>query len=175
MKKSILAIAGISLFSTSAFGQFSGANAWLGGNDVETNGLGLIAEYGGPSLGDGIRTDDLIAGVTGTKVSGNFQNVGGYTHALEAGLTDGIRINSDSVDGLLNDFPGSGNPALVMQYDFGTATNIGALRLHSGNDGRDGRVFHSYLLRFSTDGTTFTDDDNSIFVQSAGYGQGNTA
>jgi hypothetical protein len=57
--------------------------------------------------------------------------------------------------GLLNDFPGAGNPAKTVQYDLANPTNIDSVQILSGNMGNDGRVFSTTVVSFSTDGVNF--------------------
>ena len=79
-------------------------------------------------------------------------------------FTDGIGDRPTGLTGLLNDFPGAGHPAKLIQYALPVPCDIKEIRVFTGNEGRDGRVFHTYTVRFSSDwGQTFTD---RIYVQS---------
>jgi hypothetical protein len=79
-------------------------------------------------------------------------------------FTDGTGIRFTGLTGLLNDFPGAGNPTKLIEYDLGGVFRIDEIRIFSGNNGRDGRVFHTYTVFISRDnGQTF---DFVAYVQS---------
>lgn len=79
-------------------------------------------------------------------------------------FTDGIGIRSTGLTGLLNDFPGAGAPAKRVEYVLPVPADINEIRIFTGNEGRDGRVFHTYTVRFSADeGQTYTEP---LYVQS---------
>lgn len=79
-------------------------------------------------------------------------------------FTDGIGIRATGLTGLLADFPGPGNPTKRIQYTLAAPADISEIRVFTGNNGRDGRVFHTYTAAFSSDGgQTFT---APIYVQS---------
>jgi hypothetical protein len=83
-------------------------------------------------------------------------------------FTDGIGLRATGLTGLLADYPGSGTPAKTIQYTLAAPDDISEVRVFSGNDGRDGRVFHTYTVEFSSDGgQTFT---TPIYVQSHASG-----
>lgn len=76
----------------------------------------------------------------------------------------------DSVDGLLNDFPGGVGPGLSdgvptkrLVFDLGGTFDIGQINILGGNAlDSDGRVFITAIIRVSTDGgTTWTDLDGN--------------
>lgn len=109
----------------------------------------------GNSLDAEVGNGDLLDGLLGVERPGdkgwhpaNTQPAG----QLPA-LTDGIGING--LAGLLNDFPGAGTPTKLLEYDLGALTDISAIRILSGNDGKDGRVFSTTVIRSSSDGLTF--------------------
>ncbi len=118
-------------------------------------------------LGAQISSTDLIQGLIATELPGDM----GWHPAnsppqpgqgLDA-FTDGNE-STGNVTGLLNDFPGAGNPAKLIDYAFASPVNIGELRVFTGNNGKDGRVFHTYTVEFSSDnGLTYT---APIYVQS---------
>lgn len=87
-------------------------------------------------------------------------------------FTDGIGAVT-GLEGLLNDFPGAGNPAKRIQYSLGGPKVINEGRVFTGNEGRDGRVFHTYTLEMSADGGASW--LAPIYVQSHLSGTVNTA
>lgn len=89
-----------------------------------------------------------------------------------AAFTDGIGIRESGLTGLLNDFPPPGRPTKLIRYDLPQAVDVHEIRVFSGNNGRDGRVFHTYTVAFSEDGgETFSPE---IYVQSHASGTINT-
>jgi len=88
-------------------------------------------------------------------------------------FTDGVGLRATGLTGLLADFPGAGNPAKRIQYTLAAPNDISEVRVFTGNDGRDGRVFHTYTVEFSNDGgQTFM---APIYVQSHPSGTINNA
>ncbi len=79
-------------------------------------------------------------------------------------FTDGAGIRATGFTGLLNDFPGAGNPAKLIAYALPAPADITEIRMFTGNNGRDGRVFHTYTVRFSSDGGQAYSDP--VYVQS---------
>ncbi|MBE7486798.1 hypothetical protein HS121_00850 [bacterium] len=78
--------------------------------------------------------------------------------------------------GLLNDFPGENTPALIARWDLGGQANLNELRVFSGNNGRDGRVFQHYDVYVTqaqppTSGFTLLAEE----VACAPFGSGNPA
>lgn len=67
-------------------------------------------------------------------------------------FTDGQGMRSTGLTGLLNDFPPPGQPAKLIRYALPVPADIQEIRMVTGNNGRDGRVFHTYTVQFSTDG-----------------------
>jgi hypothetical protein len=109
---------------------------------------------------------DLIQGLIATELPGDRGWHSVNTDPLDQlpALTDGEGIRFTGFTGLLNDFPGAGLPAKLIEYALPAPSDIGEIRVFTGNEGRDGRVFHTYTVRFSSDsGATFTDP---IYVQS---------
>ena len=108
---------------------------------------------------DGLmRADDLIAGLIATQLPGD----NGWHPANPASadplhpdglpaLTDGVGPVS-GVTGLLNDFPGAGNPTKLIQYDLGGAKDITRIDVFTGNVGLDGRVFSTSVIKYSNNG-----------------------
>ncbi len=111
-------------------------------------------------------SEDLIDGLIATELPGDLGWHPANTDPLDQlpALTDGVGLRASGLTGLLNDFPGAGNPTKRLQYDLATAVDVAEIDVFSGNDGRDGRVFHTYTVSFSSDnGTNWSEP---IYVQS---------
>lgn len=109
---------------------------------------------------------DLLQGLIATELPGDLGWHSVNTDPLDQlpAFTDGEGIRATGLTGLLNDFPGPGLPAKRIRYALPAPADIDELRVFTGNNGRDGRVFHTYTARFSSDwGQTYTD---RIYVQS---------
>jgi hypothetical protein len=109
---------------------------------------------------------DLIQGLIPTVLPGDLGWYSANTDPLDQlpAFTDGAGLRSTKLTGLLNDFPAAGQPAKLIRYALPVPADIDEIRVFTGNDGRDGRVFHTYTVRFSSDwGQTFGD---YIYVQS---------
>jgi len=97
---------------------------------------------------------DLIQGMIATEMPGDL----GWHSANKdpadqlPAFTDGTGIRASGLTGLLSDFPGAGNPAKRIRYTLPAPADIQELRVFTGNNGRDGRVFHTYTVRFYVDG-----------------------
>lgn len=99
-----------------------------------------------------IATDDIIAGQIGNELDANGWHPANTDPLDQApALTDGMGVRATGLSGLLNDFPGAGNPAKIMEYTF-DPTNVGSIQILSGNLGKDGRVFSTTVVEYSTDG-----------------------
>ncbi len=99
-----------------------------------------------------IQTDDIIAGQLGTELDANGWHPANTDPLDQApALTDGVGVRATGLSGLLNDFPGAGNPAKIVEYTFDT-TNVGSIQVLSGNAGQDGRVFSTTVVEYSQDG-----------------------
>lgn len=70
-------------------------------------------------------------------------------------FTDGLGDLGSGVTGLLNDFPAAGSPAKLIEYDLGGVYDIEEIRIHTGNQGADGRIFSTSVVWTSTDGISF--------------------
>ncbi len=101
---------------------------------------------------------DLIAGQLGTELDGDTgwhpaNPASIFGSADQDGLpvfTDGI--NNGGVSGLLNDFPPSGQPTKLVQYDLAAPTDIGGINILTGNQNdSDGRAFSTFRVLVSTD------------------------
>jgi len=117
---------------------------------------------------------DLIQGLIPAVLPGDIGWHPANTDPLDKlpAFTDG-QGDRTGLTGLLNDFPGEGNPAKLVEYALPVPADINEIRVFTGNAGRDGRVFHTYTVRFSSDwGQTFTD---RIYVQSHASGTQNNA
>ncbi len=109
---------------------------------------------------------DLIQGLIPTVLPGDRGWHSVNTDPLDhlPAFTDGQGIRFTGLTGLLNDFPGAGLPAKLVEYALPAPADINEIRVFTGNEGRDGRVFHTYTVRFSSDeGQTYTEP---IYVQS---------
>lgn len=79
-------------------------------------------------------------------------------------FTDGAGMRATGLTGLLNDFPPAGEPTKLIRYDLPLPVDVEEVRVFTGNKDRDGRVFHTYTIAFSSDGgETFSPE---IYVQS---------
>jgi hypothetical protein len=110
------------------------------------------------SLDGSIATGDLIAGLIGTELPPLNGWHGANTNPADQlpAFTDGAGILGSGLTGLLNDFPGAGVAAKTVRYDLGAAANIGEIQILTGNNGRDGRIFSTTVVRTSTDGSNFS-------------------
>lgn len=70
-------------------------------------------------------------------------------------FTDGLG-GIRNLAGLLNDFPGAGNPTKVIEYMLGAPVDIGRINILTGNRlDSDGRIFSTTVVNYSTDGINF--------------------
>lgn len=97
---------------------------------------------------------DAIQGLIATELPGDlaWHPANGDPLDKLPAFTDGIGVRATGLTGLLNDFPGAGNPAKLIQYDLLAPVDIAMVNVFSGNNGRDGRVFHTYTVEFSDNG-----------------------
>jgi len=103
------------------------------------------------SLNDMIQVGDVLSGLIGTELAGGWHPAVSDPADKMPALTDDAGIRGTGLTGLLNDFPGAGNPAKVVQYDLAAATDIARIGILSGNNGKDGRVFSTTVVQYSTD------------------------
>ncbi|MCX8091148.1 MAG: hypothetical protein N3I86_09515 [Verrucomicrobiae bacterium] len=118
---------------------------------------------------------DLIQGLIPEVLPGDMGWHPANTDPLDQlpAFTDGIGIRHTGLTGLLNDFPPAGQPAKLIRYALPVPADVQEVRMFTGNNGRDGRVFHTYTVRFSSDGAqTFS---GLIYVQSHPSGTLNNA
>jgi len=110
------------------------------------------------SLDAQISSADLISGQIATELAGDTgwhpANVN-PADQLPA-FTDDTGVLASGLTGLLNDFPASGQPTKLIQYDFGAAMDIASIQILSGNAGKDGRIFSTTVIDYSTDGISFS-------------------
>jgi hypothetical protein len=109
------------------------------------------------SLDGQIRTSDLIAGLIATELPGDngWHPANANPADQLPAFTDGVGILASGLTGLLNDFPGAGNPTKRVQYDLAGPSDVGLIQILTGNNGKDGRVFSTSAIYTSTDGSTF--------------------
>jgi hypothetical protein len=105
---------------------------------------------------DQIATDDLIAGMIATELPGDMGGHAANTNPLDQlpAFTDGEGLLVSGLTGLLKDFPVSGTPAKRLQFDLAEPSVISEIRVLTGNQGADGRVFSTFTVYYSTDGGT---------------------
>lgn len=105
------------------------------------------------SLDAQIESGDLIASLIGTELTGDLGWHPANTAPADqlAALTDGAGILGSGLTGLLNDFPPAGEPTKRVQYDLAAAADVGAIKVLTGNNGKDGRVFSTFTVYTSTD------------------------
>jgi len=118
---------------------------------------------------------DLIQGLIATELPGDMGWHPANSDPLDKlpAFTDGIGMRPTGLTGLLNDFPPAGSPAKRVQYNLAQAKDIAEIDVFTGNNGRDGRVFHTYTVEFSSDGgSSWT---APIYVQSHPSGTLNNA
>ena len=118
---------------------------------------------------------DLIQGLIPTELPGDRGWHSVNTDPLDQlpAFTDGEGLRATGLTGLLNDYPGAGLPAKLVLYALPAPSDIDEIRVFTGNSGRDGRVFHTYTVRFSSDwAQTFTEP---VYVQSHPSGTLNNA
>lgn len=70
-------------------------------------------------------------------------------------FTDGIGDIGSGVTGLLSDYPSPGTPAKLIGYDLQAPHDISEIRIFTGNDGNDGRIFSTTAVWTSHDGESF--------------------
>ncbi|MCA9233932.1 MAG: PEP-CTERM sorting domain-containing protein [Planctomycetales bacterium] len=111
----------------------------------------------GNSLDASISVGDALSGLIGTELPGDQ----GW-HPANTNPAQQLPIFTDDrggsgLDGLLNDFPPAGAPTKIVQYDLANPTDLAAIKILTGNDGKDGRVFSTTLIDVSTNnGGSFT-------------------
>lgn len=109
------------------------------------------------SLDGNMVSGDLIDGLIATELAGDLGWHPANTLLADRlpAFTDGVGINppgGSGLTGLLNDFPPAGAMTKHIQYDLAGPSDIGSINIFTGNNGKDGRVFSTTVIRYSTDG-----------------------
>lgn len=104
------------------------------------------------SLNAQIAVGDAISALIGTELAptNGWHPANGDPLDKLPAFTDDAGIRGTGLTGLLNDFPGAGNPAKSVQYDLSGPTDISAIQVLTGNNGKDGRVFSTFTLHTSS-------------------------
>ncbi|WP_425400798.1 glycosyl hydrolase [Aeoliella sp.] len=113
-------------------------------------------------LSVGYSTTDLLAGLIPTELAGDngwhpanpAAGDPGDPNGLAA-FTDGAGDLGSGLTGLLNDFPPIGAPTKTVLYDLEAPHDIDEIRIFTGNNGKDGRIFSATAIYTSADGETF--------------------
>ena len=97
-----------------------------------------------------IASDDLIAGQIGTELApfNGWHSANSAPADQLPAFTDGAGVLGSGLTGLLNDFPGAGVPAKTVRYSI-AASDISSLSILTGNNGGDGRIFSTTVVRYS--------------------------
>ena len=100
-----------------------------------------------------IAVGDLISGQIGVELPGDLGWHPANSDPLDKlpAFTDDAGVRASGLTGLLNDFPGAGNPAKRVRYSF-PATDLSRLQILSGNNGGDGRIFSTTVVSYSVNG-----------------------
>jgi hypothetical protein len=100
-----------------------------------------------------IAGSDLIAGQIGLELAplNGWHSANTIAADQLPAFTDGAGLLGSGLTGLLNDFPGAGAPAKTVQYSF-AASDISSLSILTGNNGGDGRIFSTTVVRYSDNG-----------------------
>lgn len=105
---------------------------------------GVFQETASDDLALSLQPDptDPLNGNVATRISGGFHQANSDPADQEPAFTDGAGLAA--LTGLLMDFPGENVPAWAGFWilDGGSAVDLSELRVFSGNEGKDGRVFH---------------------------------
>ena len=150
---------------------FVGMMAFSANASVVTGGMQLNVVEGTEAAVGNYATNDLLNGLIATELAGDLgwhpANPAATNGSLDPNglpeFTDGASPFG-GLSGLLNDFPTVGEPVKRLQYDLASAADITQINIVSGNFGKDGRVFHTYTVEFSSDnGANWT---TPIYVQS---------
>lgn len=120
---------------------------------VTSTSEGALAD----SLNGLIKVNDLLSGLIATELPGDTGWHGANTLAADRlpAFTDDLGVRppgGSGLTGLMNDFPGVGVPTKQIQYALGGPKDIARIGILSGNEGRDGRVFSTTVINYSTDG-----------------------
>jgi hypothetical protein len=114
---------------------------------------GVFGETASDDLALSIQPDtgDPLNGNVATKIWGGFHPANSNSADREPAFTDGAGLGA--LSGLLMDFPGENVPAWsgFWVLNGGVAVDLTELRVFSGNQGRDGRVFQHYDVFVTAD------------------------
>jgi hypothetical protein len=109
------------------------------------------------SLDGMIAVGDLLSGLIPTELPGDK----GWHPANPAATNGSLDPNGlptftndaggAGLSGLLNDFPEAGSAAKLIRYDLVQPANLSKIQILTGNEGKDGRVFSTTFIRYSTD------------------------
>ncbi|MBI4578641.1 MAG: PEP-CTERM sorting domain-containing protein [Planctomycetes bacterium] len=105
------------------------------------------------SLNGQIAVGDLISGQIGVEQAGDTGWHPAVSDPLDKlpAFTDDAGIRATGLTGLMNDFPGAGNPAKLVRYSLSGAKDVASIQILTGNNGKDGRVFSTTVVHYSTD------------------------
>lgn len=106
-----------------------------------------------------ISSSDAIHGLIATELAGDLGWHPANTNPADqlSAFTDGAGILASGLTGLLNDFPAAPSPAKRVQYDLAAPTKIANIRVLTGSNSSDGRIFSTFAIQTSSDnGGTFT-------------------
>lgn len=92
--------------------------------------------------------DDAIAGIQAETIQGGFHEAVTNPADRIPAFTDGASLGA--LTGLLRDFPGPETPAWSGFWTLPEPVSLQEIRVFSGNNGADGRIFHHYDV-YTTD------------------------
>ncbi|QEG36386.1 glycoside hydrolase family 5 protein [Bythopirellula goksoeyrii] len=143
-----------------SYDEFSGRN-----NIVQPGGTIFITEHAANdnALSYYFSSTDILQGLIATEREGDngwhsanpASSNGSYDPNGLPAFTDGEGDIGTGLTGLLNDFPGSGSPAKLIEYELGAAFDLDEIRIFTGNNGSDGRILSTTGIWTSTDGSNF--------------------
>jgi hypothetical protein len=142
-----------------SYDEFAARNGATGGPNLRATTEHATTEAG---LSIGYSNDDLLetriptvlAGDLGWHSANPASSDANNPNGLAA-FTDGVGDLGSGVTGLLNDFPAAGSPAKLVDYDLESPHDIDEIRIFTGNNGQDGRIFSTTAVWTSSDGLEF--------------------
>jgi len=116
--------------------------------------VNTITGVGSHDLDHLIAVGDAISGLIAAELPGDQGWHGANSDPADQlpAFTDDVGILASGLTGLLNDFPGAGNPAKRIQYDLAAPTDLRRIQILTGNNGADGRVFSTARILYSSNG-----------------------
>jgi len=117
------------------------------------NDAGLSYAFSSTDLLQG-RIPTVLAGDIGWHSANPASSNPSDPNGLPA-FTDGVGDIGSGVTGLLNDFPAPGAPAKLISYNLQAPHDISEIRIFTGNNGNDGRIFSTTAIWTSADGVAF--------------------